>query len=58
MTKIELVKQREEHWRQIQQMADIYHRLPPSLQKQYDEMILQLLEEIKELSRRIWQISG
>lgn len=58
MTKIELVKQREEDWRQLQQMVDIYHRLPPNLQKQYDEMILQLLEEIKELSRRIWQISG
>lgn len=58
MTKVELTKVREEKWRQVHKMIDHYHRLPPNLQKQYDEMILELLEEIKELSRRIWQITG
>lgn len=58
MTKVELTKVRGQKWRQVHKMIDHYHRLPPNLQRQYDEMIQELLEEIKELSRRIWQISG
>jgi hypothetical protein len=53
MTKQELIEKRNWYQKLLLAMIEIYHKLPQKLKKEYDIMIKDYTEELKELSRII-----
>lgn len=56
-TKEKLIEEKQKYEELLLSAIEIHHKLPPKLQKLYDEMIKEYIEELKKLNKRILEMT-